>query len=659
MVNKSLARLLTLGVGFCFAHISFAGQPAGRADVGLRARPKWVPDEIIVKFHSGVSQDRIDQLNRRYGAAVKYTSPFAGFKRVKTLAGRAADEMVELYRREPDVEYAELNYYAHALFVPNDPGYQYQWHFNNAATGISIEPVWDITAGDPNVIVAVVDTGAAYEDYPAPAHWHISSYQAYSGNSWWCGLDNPDWAAPPGYGDGWKDYLQHAFDLTWAAGTVTFSYQYRHDLEVTAGIAYDKAFTEISANDGQTWTTLKTYTGYSKAKGKIGWKAESLDLTAYAGQSVLIRFRVWTDEAYSDEDGFFNSDGALFVDDIKLEDASGILFYDDVESGPGSWEPTRYQQAPDLAATHFVAGRDFVNNDDHANDDEGHGTHVSGTIAESTDNGIGVAGAAFDSAIMPVKVLGAAGYGTYQQIADGIYYAADNGADVISMSLGGGSPAQTLEDAVAYAYNHGVTVIAACGNSNTATCDYPAAYDPYVIAVGATQYDGARAPYSSYGPSLDVVAPGGNTGLDQNGDGYADGVLQQTFSDTPIDWGYWFYQGTSMATPHVSAVAALLISTGVTGPDAVREALESTAKDLGAAGWDQQYGSGLVDAYAALNYYHMAADFNYSGAVDFADVARIAGYWLDNDPLTDIAPDGGDGIVNFLDFAKLAQSWQN
>jgi subtilisin family serine protease len=659
VVNRALAGLLTLCALFFSAHISFAGQPAGRADAGLRTRPKGVPDEIIVKFRSGVSDGRINQINRRHGAALKYTSPFAGFKRIKAPAGKAADQMVELYHREPDVEYAELNYYARALFVPNDPCYPYQWNFNNAATGINIEPVWDITAGDPNVIVAVLDTGAAYEDYPAPAHWHISSYRAYSGNSWWCGLDNPDWATPPGYGDGWKDYLQHSFDLTGAAGTVTFSYRYRHDLEVTSGIAYDKAFAEISTDGGETWTTLKTYTGYSKVKGKIGWKAESLDLTAYAGQSVLIRFRVWTDKAYSDEDGFFNSDGAFFVDNIELEDGSGVIFYDDVESGPGSWEPTRYQQAPDLAATHFLAGKDFVNNDDHANDDEGHGTHVTGTIAQSTDNGIGVAGAAFDTTIMPVKVLGAAGYGTYQQIADGIYYAVNNGADVISMSLGGGSPAQTLEDAVAYAYNHGVTVIAACGNSNTPTCDYPAAYDSYVIAVGATQYDGARAPYSSYGPSLDVAAPGGNTGLDQNGDGYADGVLQQTFGDTPVDWGYRFYQGTSMATPHVSAIAALLISTGVSGPDAVGEALESTAKDLGTPGWDQQYGWGLVDAYAALNYYHVAADFNYDGAVDFEDVARIGGYWLDYDPLTDIAPDGGDGIVNFLDFAKLAEGWQN
>jgi serine protease len=103
---------------------------------------------------------------------------------------------------------------------------------------------------------------------------------------------------------------------------------------------------------------------------------------------------------------------------------------------------------------------------------------------------------------------------------------------------------------VAYAYNNGVVVVAASGNDNGAV-GYPAAYDNYVIAVGATQYDEARAPYSNFGSSLDIVAPGGNTGLDQNSDGYWDGVLQNAFSVTPVDWAYWFYQGTS-CLPHVS-----------------------------------------------------------------------------------------------------------
>jgi serine protease len=143
--------------------------------------------------------------------------------------------------------------------------------------------------------------------------------------------------------------------------------------------------------------------------------------------------------------------------------------------------------------------------------------------------------------------------------------------------------------------------------------------------------------------------------VDQNGDGYGDGILQQTFGTSPKDWGYWFYQGTSMAAPHVSGIAALLISTGVTDPNAIREALQNTATDLGPAGWDQEYGWGLVDAYAVLNYYQTPGDFNGDDLVNFQDLAILLSYWLENEPLVDIAPLGGDGIVNFLDFAKLTQ----
>lgn len=121
-----------------------------------------------------------------------------------------------------------------------------------------------------------------------------------------------------------------------------------------------------------------------------------------------------------------------------------------------------YCQAPDLAGTTFVAGYDFANNDAHPNDDQGHGTHVTGTIAQTTNNNYGVAGVAFDCSIMPVKVLNETGAGYYSWIADGIYYAADNGADIISMSLGGPDPSQTLEDAVTYAYNNGVMVVRRC-----------------------------------------------------------------------------------------------------------------------------------------------------------------------------------------------------
>jgi subtilisin family serine protease len=655
-MKKNLLIVLTASL---LLHL--AGPTVNANRRGTQDEPKYVPDEIIVKFRDGISEEQIKQINQRHRASISYKSPVAAFRRIKLPADKTALQMCELYKSEPVVEYAQLNYYVYANLVPNDPLYSYQWNFSNSSSGINIEPVWDITAGDPNVIVAVVDTGIAYEDYNAPSHWHIDTYRAYGGgHSWWCGQNNPDWATPPGYGNGWRDYLQHSFDLTGAAGTVTLSYQYRHDLEVTAGVAYDKAYTEVSTDGGASWTILKTYTGKSLVKGKVGWKAEILDLTGYKGSNILVRFRVYSDEIYSDEDGYFNSDGAFFVDEIKLKDASGVLFYDNVESGPGEWETTRYGLAPDLTNTLFTTGYDFINDDEHANDDNRHGTHVAGTIAQSTNNALGVAGIAFNCRLMPVKVLDSSGTGTSASLAEGISYAANNNAKVINMSLGF-PPGVTAEDipavtaAVQQAYQKGCILVGSSGNDGGNVVSLPAAY-PEVIAVGATNSAAARSSYSQYGPELEIVAPGGDS-VDRNGDGYIDGILQQTFGSTPKDWGYWFFTGTSMAAPHVSGIAALLVSTGVTDPNEVREALHNTAKDLGATGWDQEYGWGLVDAYAALNYFHIPADFDYDGSVDFDDLRTLSTSWLEDNPAVDIAPEDGDGIVNFCDFAKFAESW--
>jgi subtilisin family serine protease len=495
---------------------------------GGRVRSRFVGGEVLVKFGKGSSKDEVAGLRVAQGCVEVGVSPFSGVRRWRVPPSKSVAEWVEFLGRHPLVEYAEPNYVAYSSVVPDDSLYSFQWHFDNPVYGgINMESAWDLESGDPNVVVAVVDTGVAYEDYVAPAHWHIDSYQAYggSGYSWWCGLNNLDWVTPPGYGDGWKDYLQHGFDLTAATGSVAFSYWYRCHLED----GYDFAFVEVSSDGGLNWVQLRSYTG-PRVSPQVKWKSDSVDLSSYAGGEVVVRFRVSSDEVYSDEDGDFNSDGAFFVDEIALTDGSGTVFFDDVESGAGDWETTRYERAPDLVGTFFwtnldetpgngmdddgngfvddVDGWDFVNGDGHPNDDEGHGTHVCGTIAQTSDNGLGVAGVAPGVTVMPVKVLNSAGSGTHEWIADGIYYAVDNGADIISMSLGGPS-SSTMEDAVSYAYNSGVTVFAASGNDGTLGCDFPAAYDDYVVAVGATQYDEGRVPYSNYGSSLDVVAPGG------------------------------------------------------------------------------------------------------------------------------------------------------
>lgn len=259
---------------------------------------------------------------------------------------------------------------------------------------------------------------------------------------------------------------------------------------------------------------------------------------------------------------------------------------------------------PDLQGI-FVDGYDFVDNDSDPTDpsnDVSHGTHVTGTIAALSNNGKGVAGVnwgGYGIKIMPIRVLGADGSGTLDAVANGVRYAADHGAKIINMSLGGGGDSQILREAIQYAYNKGVTIVCAAGNEN-GPVSYPAKY-PETIAVSSVRYDLQRAPYSNYGPEVDVAAPGGDTSVDQNGDGYADGVLSTIWSKDNGDT-YMFLQGTSMAAPHVAGVAALLYASGKTTPEEIREALKNTAKDLGPAGEDDYYGAGLIDAYAAINY---------------------------------------------------------
>lgn len=262
-----------------------------------------------------------------------------------------------------------------------------------------------------------------------------------------------------------------------------------------------------------------------------------------------------------------------------------------------------FTQAPDLAQTGFADGWDFINNDSHPDDDNGHGTHVAGTIAQSSNNGYGCAGIAPDARLMPVKVTSADGTGPTSALMDGIRFAADKGARVINISLGTPTMSEGLRDAVKYAQDKGVLIVAAAGNDGTATPVYPAAF-PGVISVGATRFDGQVAFYSNYGPTLSVVAPGGDPNVDQNNDGFVDGILQQTFSsDRPGQFGFYFKAGTSQAAPHVTGVAALVLSIHPEfTPAQVTDAIEKTATDLGPPGRDDHYGYGLVNAAAAVNF---------------------------------------------------------
>ena len=279
----------------------------------------------------------------------------------------------------------------------------------------------------------------------------------------------------------------------------------------------------------------------------------------------------------------------------------------------------RYKKAPDLSSKTFVRGYDFVADDRYANDLNGHGTHVAGTIAERTNNGSGLTGLAYGVKIMPLRVLNSQGEGDAAAISRAIRYAGRKHVDVINLSLEFDSSvtASQIPDivrAVHYAHRKGSVIVAAAGNQADTAVAYPAR-TLHVISVAATTEHQCQAEYSNSGRGLDVAAPGG--GYDApNQDNPADirncdpntggrDIFQQTFIRGYRKFGFPSdYEGTSMASPHVAATAALLIATGRLGPDptpdAVEHRLEESSRDLGPVGYDERYGFGLIDAAAAL-----------------------------------------------------------
>jgi serine protease len=289
----------------------------------------------------------------------------------------------------------------------------------------------------------------------------------------------------------------------------------------------------------------------------------------------------------------------------------------------------RFRRSPDFWHGDFVRGYDFVDRDHEPSDENGHGTHVASTIGERTNNRLGVTGLAYGARIMPVRVLDEDGAGDSVDITAGIRFAVDRGADVINLSFEFDDGLRQVRSseipdvlaALRYAYRKGVLVVAAAGNQARRAIAYPAR-SPYTMAVGATTEHACLADYSNIGYGLDIVAPGG--GSDDTNDpacppGAPDGrdIFQMTF---PWASGYEStrarssyrrfglpsgFVGTSMASPHVAATAALVVASRVIGanpsPKRLMQRLQATSIDAGVAGHDRRYGAGRLNAAAATD----------------------------------------------------------
>lgn len=593
--------------------------PDNFSDKVVDKNVRYHSDHILVKFSKEIS----DQINNdrvpKVPGVIKRQISKTGFYEVAPAKGESVEKLLEQYNREypHTVAFVQFDYECMLSEVDVDSGI--------GTVNSSVECAMQ-NAG------SIEDSGSferSFEEIKETEIWAQSFEDIGAFKDWLQGIEFEDF----------KD---------WAQSIEFFEDFDREDFEsFIAGVSYPKAIPSTSPDPETLMWHLKAI------------NIEGAHAHTRGDQSVIIAV-LDTGIAYEDHS-------------VPTEELNKV-------------SNTMYRKAPRLAYTHFwknlneipgnlvdddlngyvddYDGFDFCNRDGHPNDDNGHGTHIATTIASassSEDN----TGIARECTIMPIKVLDNNGIGYASTITEAIYYAADHGADVFNMSLAwppGLNPGPIIEAAISYAESKGIVMVAGSGNNYTSKVCYPAAYNN-VICVGGTDYVNKRAPYSNFGNELEIVAPGGNTMVDRNYDGYADGILQLTYqtrynrlynikADSSI-FSLAFIQGTSMATAVVSGVVGLMLSLDPTLTVAeARRIMHETARDIAPVGWDHKYGYGLIDAGAIVDQIvgdinEPPADNNDSDGDGFDGLASGGNDCNDNDPTVypmapEVAYDGID-----------------
>lgn len=589
-------------------------------DTEAAVAPAYRPGEVLVEFAPGTGEPRKNAIKAVLGETRlirkirSRVNQGPDIERIEIPAHLSPPAAAAKLRAAKHVKTASPDYRRKASYAPNDPSFLLQYGLHNtgqsikgtagtADADIDAPEAWEREKGlSTTITVAVVDTGLD------------SSHTEFAGKTWVNTSETPGNDLDDdgnGYVDdvngyNWSGISSNQVDSGWYFGRSTSPKYFAQSIKGTGrklthvGIYMDKtrnpsAAITVSVRTALTGADLGSYT---ISPGEISgatfiYKALSAPLTAASGTTYYIV----AGTVNSDTSNYYAIYGSSSEGGIKYEDyAGGNMHY----SGDGtSWTDAAQDEL------FFV-----TNPNGYPLDDNAHGTHVSGITAARTDNATGTAGVSFGAKIMALKVLDAPGYGYDSDIAEALIYAADNGADVANMSLGGGAANPVLQTAVNYAAAQGLTMLAAAGNDGNSSINYPAGYDN-IIGVAATDNKDVRANFSNFNVSVDVAAPGVN--------------VYSTMPTYPVSLtgfgnnlpqNYAYLSGTSMATPMATGVAALIKARNPGfSPGKVQGELESTADDKGAAGRDDQYGWGRVNAHSAVS--NVSISLTSDGVIDF------------------------------------------